>query len=148
VELLWQQCVARLYSLPPRQRQLGLGVANGISTYFSANCDESDAARCGKFLEHLGLSPYNTRLFKQSPGRYTVLLASAETRGADAPEAAAAPRAAAQALGGGDGAVGSAEGSAEGSAAGYAVGALCRAHDFDGATFEGAARRLRAHHGA
>ena len=28
------------YSLDARQRQMGLGAENGISTYYSANCDE------------------------------------------------------------------------------------------------------------
>ena len=47
-----------MYSLPPRQRQLGLGHANGISTYFSANCEEEDAAIAARFLTSLSLSPY------------------------------------------------------------------------------------------
>ena len=76
---LWASCVTRMYSLPPRQRQLGLGAANGISTYFSANCDEADAEISGRFLESLKLSPYNTRLFKARDGAYTVLLASSLT---------------------------------------------------------------------
>jgi len=78
VQELWTGCVARMYSLPPRQRQMGLGANNGISTYFSANCDEQDAEVAGRFLESIGLSPYNTRLFKGSDGEYTVLLASSE----------------------------------------------------------------------
>lgn len=48
---LWAECCPRMYSLPPRQRQIGLGKANGISTYFSANCEESDAALAGRFRE-------------------------------------------------------------------------------------------------
>ena len=83
VDSLWNKCVARMYSLPSRQRQLGLGAAKGISTYFSANCEEADADLAGRFLESLGLSPYNTRLFKAADGSYTVLLASAVTSGAN-----------------------------------------------------------------
>jgi dipeptidyl-peptidase-3 len=77
---LWTECAARMYSLPPRQRQLGLGRAKGISTYFSANCEEHDAEVAGRYLEHKGLSPYNTRLFKSEDGfipSFTVLIASA-----------------------------------------------------------------------
>ena len=61
---LWAACADRMYSLPPRQRQMGLGSAAGISTYFSANCTEEDAAVASRFLESISLSPYNTRLFK------------------------------------------------------------------------------------
>ena len=80
VDELWAECCERMYSLPPRQRQMGLGKAQGVSTYFSANCDEADAALAAKFLESLALSPYNTRLFKSdADGSYTVRLASAKT---------------------------------------------------------------------
>lgn len=76
VDMLWDECNVRMYSLRARQRQLGLGADKGISTYFSANCDESDADIAGKFMESIGLSAYNTRLFKASDGAYTVRLAS------------------------------------------------------------------------
>lgn len=66
-----------MYSLPPRQRQIGLGAANGISTYFSANCEEEDATIAGRFLDSIKLSAYNTRLFKSADGVYTVRIASA-----------------------------------------------------------------------
>ena len=87
VDALWQAVSARMYSLPPRQRQLGLGESKGISTYFSSNCEPDDADICGRFLESKNLSPYNTRLFKGADGSYTVLLASALTTQAhDAPD--------------------------------------------------------------
>lgn len=79
VKELWDECMVRMYSLPPRQRQMGLGAKNGISTYFSANCDEQDAEVAGSFLQSIGLSPYNTRLFKGASGEYTVLLASSRS---------------------------------------------------------------------
>jgi dipeptidyl-peptidase-3 len=85
VEALWTECCARMYSLPPRQRQMGLGAANGISTYFSANCDESDAELGNKFLDSIGLSAYNTRLFKDAAGKYTVRIASSACEPADDP---------------------------------------------------------------
>jgi len=77
VKALWEECHERMYSLPPRQRQLGLGAAAGVSTYFSANCEESDADIGNRFLDSLGLSAYNTRLFKGDDGSYTVRIASA-----------------------------------------------------------------------
>jgi dipeptidyl-peptidase-3 len=73
VEVLWNECCARMYSLPPRQRQMGLGASNGISTYFSANCEEADASIGNKFLDSSGLSAYNTRLFKDADGKYLLL---------------------------------------------------------------------------
>ena len=105
VRTLFTKCAARMYSLPPRQRQLGLGAAKGISTYFTANCDEADAEMAGRFLESLNISPYNTRLFKSSAGDFTVLLASAECSNANETDA------------------------------GDATGALCRKHTFDGKSF-------------
>lgn len=85
IEALWDECCARMYSLPPRQRQMGLGASNGISTYFSANCEEADADLGNKFLDSIGLSAYNTRLFKDEAGKYTVKLASAMTEAGDDP---------------------------------------------------------------
>ena len=86
VEALWSECCARMYSLPPRQRQMGLGEFNGISTYFSANCSETDATVANAFLDSIGLSAYNTRLFKADDGSYDVRIASAlaEATGEDA----------------------------------------------------------------
>jgi hypothetical protein len=51
-----------------RQRQLGLGKEKGISTYYSANCEEEDAKFVQLFMDKIGLSPYNTRLFKNEDG--------------------------------------------------------------------------------
>jgi dipeptidyl-peptidase-3 len=64
--------------------QLGLGASQGISTYFSSNCEEADADIAGRFLNSINLSPYNTRLFKYPaeaarPAKYVVLVASAAT---------------------------------------------------------------------
>jgi len=80
VERLWQECHQRMYSLTPRQRQMGLGESKGISTYFSANCEDTDAKRANAFLDSIGLSAYNTRLFKDTTtGHYTVRIASTDT---------------------------------------------------------------------
>lgn len=85
VEKLWSECSERLYSLPPRQRQMGLGRAQGISTYFSANCEDKDAEVSAKFMDSIGISPYNTRLFKAADGSYTVKLASSAVGPGDDP---------------------------------------------------------------
>jgi dipeptidyl-peptidase-3 len=69
------------------------------------SCEEADAEIAGRFLDNLGLSAYNTRLFKSSDGTYTVLLASSET------------------------------GQAADAASDDAVGALCRKHSFEGCSF-------------
>ena len=107
VAALWKACAARMYSLPPRQRQIGLGAAKGISTYFSANCEEADADVAGRFLESISVSPYNTRLFKSKTGSddYTVILASSNATAANEAKD------------------------------GDATGALCRKHRFEGKTF-------------
>lgn len=83
VDTLWKDCCDRMYSLPPRQREMGLGAAKGITTYFSANCEEADAEISAKFMDSLGISPYNTRLFKAADGTYTVRLASATVEAGD-----------------------------------------------------------------
>jgi len=83
VSKLWAECSERMYSLCPRQRQMGLGKDKGISTYFSANCEEADADISGRFMDSIGLSPYNTRLFKEDDGSYVVLLASSKADAAD-----------------------------------------------------------------
>ncbi|KAH9508558.1 bifunctional diacylglycerol diphosphate phosphatase/phosphatidate phosphatase, partial [Bulinus truncatus] len=56
----------------------------GISTYYSANCDEEDAKIAQEFLDAKEISPYNTRLFKtKNHGtgeiQYEVRLASVES---------------------------------------------------------------------
>ena len=58
VAKLWTHLRTALFSLSPRERQLGLGASKGISTYFSYNCTESDAQLAQRFLNALGT---NTR---------------------------------------------------------------------------------------
>jgi len=64
IDELWEECVSRMYSLLPRQRQMGLGEDKGISTYFSSNCNAEDAKIANAFLDSQGISAYNTRLIK------------------------------------------------------------------------------------
>eukprot|EP01063_Lacrimia_lanifica_P006041 TRINITY_DN13631_c0_g1_i1.p1 TRINITY_DN13631_c0_g1~~TRINITY_DN13631_c0_g1_i1.p1 ORF type:complete len:775 (+),score=339.75 TRINITY_DN13631_c0_g1_i1:22-2346(+) len=80
-EKYWEAACPRMYGLTPRQRQLGLGEKSGLTTYFTANCEEVDADLATKFLESKGVSAYNTRLFKSADGKqYTVKVASSEKR--------------------------------------------------------------------
>jgi dipeptidyl-peptidase-3 len=60
-----------------------------VSTYFSADCTDADAAIASRFLQSIHTSAYNTRLFKVkgeagAAHSYTVLFASAETPAAPA----------------------------------------------------------------
>ncbi|XP_063801162.1 dipeptidyl peptidase 3 [Pseudophryne corroboree] len=84
IEALWKMVETHMYSLEPRERQLGLG-DQGISTYFSANCTLEDAELIQRFLDTKNLSAYNTRLFKtQDEGgraKYEVRLASVSKEG-------------------------------------------------------------------
>ncbi len=45
---IWQSIKDCLYTLTTRQKQLGLG-DKGVTTYFSDNCDSSDAEKVGRF---------------------------------------------------------------------------------------------------
>ncbi|XP_056383503.1 dipeptidyl peptidase 3 [Hyla sarda] len=84
MEALWKMVEDRLYSLEPREKQLGLG-DHGISTYFSANCTMEDAELIQKFLDSKSLSAYNSRLFKTQDedgrAKYEVRLASVSKEG-------------------------------------------------------------------
>uniref|UniRef100_K7F547 Dipeptidyl peptidase 3 n=1 Tax=Pelodiscus sinensis TaxID=13735 RepID=K7F547_PELSI len=86
MESLWGRCGELMFSLDPRQRQLGLG-KKGITTYFSANCSLEDAQLAQRFLDSQTISAYNTRLFKKKDEAgqtcYEVRLAS--VLGTDAP---------------------------------------------------------------
>ncbi|KAJ7307403.1 hypothetical protein JRQ81_009419 [Phrynocephalus forsythii] len=75
---LWDRCGDLMFSLEPTQRHLGLR-GEGISTYFSLNCNMDDAKLAQDFLDSQNISAYNTRLFKtQVDGEvtYEVRLAS------------------------------------------------------------------------
>ena len=79
IDKLWNECYDRMYCLVPRQRQMGLGASKGITNYFTANCDESDAIIANAFLASIGLAADNTRLFKTGDKTYEVRLASSIT---------------------------------------------------------------------
>ncbi|XP_031572146.1 dipeptidyl peptidase 3-like [Actinia tenebrosa] len=64
VENPWQDCKDPMYSLGVKLRQLGFG-DQALSTYYSSNCDKSDAEFVQGFLKEKGIDAYNTRLFKE-----------------------------------------------------------------------------------
>ncbi|KAH9508561.1 bifunctional diacylglycerol diphosphate phosphatase/phosphatidate phosphatase [Bulinus truncatus] len=81
IDSLWNAVHKGMFSL--EHKELGLG-KKGISTYYSANCDEEDAKIAQEFLDAKEISPYNTRLFKtKNHGtgeiQYEVRLASVES---------------------------------------------------------------------
>lgn len=81
VQKLWDSIKDRLYSLSPREQTLGLR-EKGITTYFSFNCDISDAEIAQEFMTSKQLSAYNTRLFKYKENGddvYEIRLASAKS---------------------------------------------------------------------
>ncbi|XP_013399132.2 dipeptidyl peptidase 3 [Lingula anatina] len=84
IEQLWNRVGDAMYSLTERNKQLGLG-QQGISTYFSGNCDLKDAEVAQKFLDSKELSAYNTRLFKTSDKEYEIRLASSLKDGEKTP---------------------------------------------------------------
>ena len=74
----WTEETLRLaFDLSPRLRQLGIGARSGVSTYFSSNCEEADAALAQRYLDSRKLGAYNTRLFKgKQDGARTALAKS------------------------------------------------------------------------
>ena len=66
-----------IFSLTPREVQLGLGADEGVSTYYSSNITKDDVKLVARFMEERKLSPYNTRLFKTGNNKYNLRIASA-----------------------------------------------------------------------
>ncbi len=52
LERLWSACGQALYSLSPREQQLGLQ-EEGISTYYSTNCTTTDAELVQTLMQKL-----------------------------------------------------------------------------------------------
>ncbi|GFR99722.1 dipeptidyl peptidase 3 [Elysia marginata] len=63
LQSLWDYVKDRMFSLDNGQAELGLG-DKGTTTYYSANCTETDANIAQEFMTSKNISPYNTRLFK------------------------------------------------------------------------------------
>lgn len=85
---LWDAVKGAIYDVRPRVLQLGMPTA-GVTTYYSADFSEEDAALISRFIKAKSLlQPYNSRVFKaRSSGasseagaaRYVIRLASALT---------------------------------------------------------------------
>eukprot|EP00963_Diacronema_lutheri_P008993 scaffold786_cov329-Pavlova_lutheri.AAC.17 len=62
---IWEQVKEIVYSLEPRQRQLGFGPKEGVSSYYASNVTREDAQLVQEFLGEKGIGGSNTRLFKE-----------------------------------------------------------------------------------
>lgn len=81
---IWSRVEGSLFSDNPEILQLGLG-SEGLSTYYSKNCEKGDAESVQKFLDEKDISPYNTRLISKRDGEntlYIVRQAAAESNNA------------------------------------------------------------------
>lgn len=75
---LWKKLERIMYALDDNLTSLGYS-KNGVTTYFSSNCDEEDARRVTEFMQFYLEESYNTRVFKSSLGNkpyYNIRLAS------------------------------------------------------------------------
>ncbi|OXU25304.1 hypothetical protein TSAR_002130 [Trichomalopsis sarcophagae] len=84
LQSLWDKVKDAAYSLDGKVKSLGLG-DKGITTYFSANCTEDDAALVNEYMQAKRLESYNARCFKTDVKgdnfkcKYEIRLASTET---------------------------------------------------------------------
>lgn len=72
---LWSMVKDSVCSLNEKNQQLGFG-DQGITTYYSKNCDAKDAELLQEYLEDRKLSPYNTRVVKHENDSYDIRFAS------------------------------------------------------------------------
>ncbi|CAD5120906.1 DgyrCDS9459 [Dimorphilus gyrociliatus] len=72
---IWSNVKDHICSLTDKNQQLGFG-DQGITTYYSQNCDAKDAEILQEFLETKKISPYNTRVVKNKDGSYDIRIAS------------------------------------------------------------------------
>ncbi|KAK2192933.1 hypothetical protein NP493_20g08016 [Ridgeia piscesae] len=83
IKSLWNHVADPMYSLEPREKQLGLG-KEGTTTYFSSNCNLADAKAAQEFMTAKNLSAYNTRLFKsEENGNVTYEICLAAVKNSD-----------------------------------------------------------------
>ena len=67
MENLWSLTREPLFSLSDREKQLGLG-KKGITTYFTPNCEQSDADKVNRFFKHINMEGYINRVIKTCGG--------------------------------------------------------------------------------
>ena len=79
VEPIYNTVKQKIFSLSEMELNLGLG-NDGVSSYFSSNCDRKDAELADKFMQANSVDAENTRLVKtlhsDSAASYQVVLAS------------------------------------------------------------------------
>lgn len=76
--LMLDQMLPQVYSTDEHCRILGYP-GEGVSTYFSPNVTKDDVERAQRFMDSLGIQPYNTRLFKRG-AHLRILIASSKKR--------------------------------------------------------------------
>lgn len=86
---LWSGVHGPMFDLRARLLQLGLGPTTGISSYYTPNFTEEDAAFIQKFYDSKAHpQPYNTRVFKTvADGKTSYQIRLASTIGESAPPA-------------------------------------------------------------
>ena len=67
MEELWGSVKTPMYALSERERQLGLG-EKGVTTYFSANCDQGDSDKINRYFKLRNLEGYINRALKTVDG--------------------------------------------------------------------------------
>ncbi|GAV02056.1 hypothetical protein RvY_12669 [Ramazzottius varieornatus] len=81
---LWNMSGDLIYNLSQRYRRNGLA-PSAVTTYFSANCDEKDAALVQEYLISKKTEAWNSRVFKTDTGQngslcFEIRIASIETK--------------------------------------------------------------------
>lgn len=78
MERVMDGCMEKMYLLDDKVTQLGLS-DKGVTTYFSANCNEQDSQLVTAFMKEKNIEFYNNRLFKtvkDNVSHYEIRLAS------------------------------------------------------------------------
>ncbi|KAL0270365.1 UNVERIFIED_CONTAM: hypothetical protein PYX00_007798 [Menopon gallinae] len=82
ISSMWQEVKTSIYSLSDKEKTLGFP-DQGITTYMSPNCTKADTDLVNKYLRHIGMEAYNTRVFKTQDENnedvYEIRIASAES---------------------------------------------------------------------
>lgn len=75
IDSLLSSVINRVYSLSPKEAMLNFP-ESGISSYYSSNITKDDIKVSQKLMEELGISPYNTRLFKLNDNTLEIKIAA------------------------------------------------------------------------
>jgi len=76
---LWDLIEVEVYSEEDPLGRIGFRDENGQTSYYSANVSSKDAKFVDEFCQSKGISPLNTRLFKNEDGSFELKVCSALT---------------------------------------------------------------------